>query len=104
MGDKVPAVRHADDTARLQTIHRELTPRTHALIEAWFAKTGVPILLNTSFNDNEPIVETPQEAIATFVRSGIDALYFADFGLLLTHAAKGRRAREPAATEPTLRR
>jgi carbamoyltransferase len=104
MGDKVPAVRHADDTARLQTIHRELTPRTHALIEAWFAKTGVPILLNTSFNDNEPIVETPQEAIATFVRSGIDALYFADFGLLLTHAAKGRRAREPAATEPALRR
>jgi carbamoyltransferase len=85
MGAKVPAVRHADDSARVQTVHRELTPRTHALLEAWFARTGVPILLNTSFNEHEPIVETPQEAIATFLRSGIDALYFADTGWLLTH-------------------
>jgi len=64
----------------------------------------VPILLNTSFNDNEPIVETPQEAIATFLRSGIDALYFADFGLLLTHPATGRPEAEDRVAEPALTR
>jgi carbamoyltransferase len=83
MGERVPAVRHADGTARLQTVHAELTPRTHRLLSAWHARTGIPILLNTSFNENEPIVETPAEAIATFLRSGLDALYFADHGILV---------------------
>lgn len=82
-GELVPAVRHQDGTARVQTVHRDLTPLTHQLLEAWRARTGVPILLNTSFNDSEPIVETPQQAVATMLRSGIDAIYFADFDLLV---------------------
>jgi carbamoyltransferase len=89
-GDFAPAVRHADDTARVQTVHRELTPRTHELLSAWHSLTGVPMLLNTSFNDTEPIVETPAQAVATMLRSGLDGLYFAEHGLFLDMAdAKG---------------
>lgn len=84
-GDLVPAVRHEDGTARVQTVHRDLTPGTHHLLSEWHKYSGVPILLNTSFNDSEPIVETPQEAIATMLRSGIDGIYFADCGLLASN-------------------
>lgn len=77
----VPAVRHQDGTARVQTVHADLTPGTHRLLTEWYAHSGIPILLNTSFNDSEPIVETPQEAISTMLRSGIDGIYFGDFGL-----------------------
>src|ERR1700737_4831916 len=83
MGDLVPAVRHADNSARLQTVHRDLTPRTHAILYEWHRQSGVPILLNTSFNEHEPIVETPHEAVATMLRTGIDAIYFADHRLML---------------------
>ncbi len=80
-GVLVPAVRHEDGTARVQTVHRDLTPGTHHILSEWHKHSGVPLLLNTSFNDSEPIVETPQQAIATMLRSGIDGIYFADFGL-----------------------
>lgn len=86
-GERVPAVRHADGSARVQTVHKELTPRTHDILSAWQARTGIPILLNTSFNDSEPIVETPAEAIATMLRSGIDQVHFADHGLTFVNPA-----------------
>ena len=78
----VPAVVHADDSARLQTVHRELTPELHGLLAAWYEATGVPILLNTSFNEREPIVETPSDALNTMRRAGIDGIYFVDAGIL----------------------
>jgi carbamoyltransferase len=68
-------------------VHSSLTPKTHALLEAWDKLTGIPILLNTSFNDNEPIVETPSQAVATMLRSGIDQLHFADYGLTVFNPA-----------------
>lgn len=75
LAQKVPAVVHEDGSCRLQTVTEELTPEFNALIRAFHEKTGVPILLNTSFNvNNEPIVESPGDAIRTFYSSGLDAL------------------------------
>jgi carbamoyltransferase len=70
----IPAVTHADGTGRLQTVDKYITPRYYALIERFRQKTGVPILLNTSFNENEPIVNTPQEALDCFLRTQMDML------------------------------
>ena len=70
----IPAVTHADGTGRLQTVDRTVTPRYHALIEAFHRCTGVPVVLNTSFNENEPICRTPQEAVETFRRTRMDLL------------------------------
>ena len=86
-GEMVPAVRHHDDSARVQTVHHEFTPKTHLLLKSWHEHSGVPILLNTSFNDSEPIVGTPHEAISTMLRSGIDGIYFADFDLFAANPA-----------------
>lgn len=80
----VPAVVHYDGTGRLQSVEKELNPWYHSFISLWHQKSGVPIVLNTSFNDREPIVETPEHAINCFVRTNIDYLYFYDYGLLLT--------------------
>jgi carbamoyltransferase len=72
---RIPAVTHVDGSARLQTVTRDANPRYHALIERFAAASGVPVLLNTSFNlRGEPIVNTPGEAISTFLRSEMDAL------------------------------
>lgn len=70
----IPAVTHVDGTGRLQTVDKEVSPRYYGLIESFGRKTGVPILLNTSFNENEPIVNTPQEAIDCFLRTRMDML------------------------------
>jgi len=70
----IPAVTHVDGTGRLQTVDPEVSPRYHALIERFRRKTGVPILLNTSFNENEPIVNTPQEALDCYLRTRMDML------------------------------
>lgn len=70
----IPAVTHADGTGRLQTVDKYVSPRYYALIEKFRQKTGVPILLNTSFNENEPIVNTPQEALDCFLRTQMDML------------------------------
>src|SRR6266699_2458689 len=67
--DKIPAPTHADGTGRLQTVTREANPSYHALISAFRDLTGVPVVLNTSFNDNEPIVCRPEEAIDCFLRT-----------------------------------
>ena len=75
MRSRVPAITHVDGTARLQTVDQAEAPRYHRLIEAFGEATGVPVLLNTSFNlKGEPIVNTPAEAFSTFSRSGMDAL------------------------------
>jgi carbamoyltransferase len=70
----IPAVTHVDGTGRLQSVSRRTNPLYHALISAFYARTGVPIILNTSLNENEPIVRTPEEAIRCFLRTDMDAL------------------------------
>jgi carbamoyltransferase len=77
--DKIPAPTHVDGTGRLQTVTREANPRYHALISAFRDLTGVPVVLNTSFNDNEPIVCRPEEAIDCFLRTQMDALVLGNF-------------------------
>jgi len=71
---EVPAVTHVDGSGRLQTVDKDVSPRYHGLIEAFYKKTGVPILLNTSFNENEPIVNSPEEALACYLRTNMDML------------------------------
>jgi carbamoyltransferase len=70
----IPAVVHVDGTARVQTVDGESNPRYRRLLESFARRTGVPILLNTSFNVNEPIVCTPREAVACFLRTEVDWL------------------------------
>src|SRR5215813_2143815 len=77
--DEVPAVVHVDQTGRLQTVTREVNGRFYELVKKFFEKTGVPVLLNTSFNVmGEPIVETPADAIACLLNSGLDCCVFVD--------------------------
>ena len=76
---RIPAVTHVDGTGRLQTVRPDTNPRYYALIERFAQATGVPVLLNTSFNlRGEPIVNTPREAFATFSKSGMDVLVLED--------------------------
>ena len=76
----IPAVTHVDGTARVQTVTAAANPRYHRLIEGFANRTGVPVLLNTSFNlRGEPIVNTPAEALSAWQRSGIDALVIGDY-------------------------
>ena len=70
----IPAVTHVDGSGRLQSVDKEISPRYYQLIETFYNKTGIPILLNTSFNENEPIVNTPQEALNCFLRTKMDML------------------------------
>ena len=72
---KIPATVHVNDTARLQTVSTADNPRFYAIIEAFANRTGIPVVLNTSFNlAGEPIVERPEDAIDTYLRSGMDIL------------------------------
>ena len=71
---KIPAPTHVDGTGRLQTVTRDANPRYWSLIKAFEQLTGVPVVLNTSFNDNEPIVCRPEEALDCFLRTQMDAL------------------------------
>jgi len=73
------AVNHVDDTGRLQTVTREENPMYYDLISAFYRKTGIPVILNTSFNENEPIVCTPEEAIDCFRRTRMDVLAIGPF-------------------------
>lgn len=75
---KIPAPTHVDGTGRLQTVTREANPRYWRLIKAFEQLTGVPVVLNTSFNDNEPIVCSPAEALDCFQRTRMDALVLGD--------------------------
>ncbi len=79
MREVLGAVTHVDGTARVQSVSRDTNPRYHALIEAFGRRTGVPVLLNTSFNnDAEPIVDSIDEAVACFLTTGIDYLVVGD--------------------------
>jgi carbamoyltransferase len=72
--ESIPAVNHVDDTGRLQTVERDVNPRYWNLIKEFDKLTGVPIVLNTSFNENEPIVMTPEHAVETFAKTKMDVL------------------------------
>jgi carbamoyltransferase len=85
------AVNHVDDTGRLQTVTREGNPLYYDLISAFHRKTGIPVILNTSFNENEPIVCTPEEAIDCFQRTRMDVLAIGPFV-----AVKAGKEREEA--------
>ena len=77
--DKIPAIVHVDGTARVQTVRAETNDRLYRLLKAFDALTGVPVLINTSFNvKGEPIVETPDDAVACFLTTGIDYLALHD--------------------------
>ena len=71
---EIPAVTHVDGSGRLQTVSREANPRYARLLRAFEELTGVPVLLNTSFNENEPIVHRPAEALDCFLRTDMDVL------------------------------
>jgi carbamoyltransferase len=76
----LPAITHVDGTGRLQTVRKEENPRYYRLIETFGQATGVPVVLNTSFNlKGEPIVNTPQQAFQTFQRSGMDILVLGNY-------------------------
>src|SRR5215813_2686540 len=74
----IPAVTHVDGSGRLQTVGRRTNSRYHCLIESFQALTGIPMVLNTSFNENEPVVCTPKEALDCFLRTKMDALVISD--------------------------
>lgn len=81
--DSVPAVVHKDGTARLQTVTEKDNKWYYNFLKAWEEKTGVPIILNTSFNDTTPIVETPIDAMDCFHKTEIDGLYFVDHNIYI---------------------
>ncbi|MCL4837566.1 MAG: carbamoyltransferase, partial [Thermoanaerobaculia bacterium] len=83
---EVPAVTHVDGTGRLQTVSKRANPRYWRLISAFARQTGVPMVLNTSFNENEPIVNTPGEALDCFLRTRMDRLVMG--GLTVARAAE----------------
>lgn len=99
MRDKIPAPTHVDGTGRLQTVTATANPRYWKLIRAFEEQTGVPVVLNTSFNDNEPIVCKPQEAIDCFNRTQMDALVLGDFLVTREEASSERRTAIRAAAE-----
>ena len=74
VGSIVPAITHVDGSGRLQTVSRRTNPRYWNLIKAFERTTSVPMLLNTSFNENEPIVLKPEEALDCFLRTNMDVL------------------------------
>ena len=76
---RIPAVTHVDGSGRLQTVSRHANPRYYRLIEAFNELSGVPMVLNTSFNENEPVVCTPQEALDCFLRTKMDLLVLGEF-------------------------
>lgn len=79
-----PAIEHFDGTARIQTVNERQNKKYHDLISKFYQKTKIPMVLNTSFNDREPIVENPEHAINCFLNTDIDYLYFADEKILLS--------------------
>ncbi|HUB83234.1 MAG TPA: carbamoyltransferase C-terminal domain-containing protein [Bryobacteraceae bacterium] len=93
MRQTIPAVVHNDGTGRLQTVEKDVNPLYWKLIRAFGDCTGVPVLLNTSFNENEPIVNTPAEAIDCFLRTRMDVLAIGSYLLVKTeneHLSEGR--------------
>ena len=93
--DSIPAVTHGDGTGRLQTVEKDVNPLYWKLIRRFGDVTGVPVLLNTSFNENEPIVNTPAQAVDCFLRTRMDVLSIGSFILYKrenTHLSERREA------------
>ena len=91
----VPAITHVDGTARVQTLEREHNPLAYDLIRAFERRTGVPVLLNTSFNiRGEPIVCTPREAFQCFVQTDMDYLFLGNFLLKKSEIGKKELSRK----------
>jgi len=86
--NRVPAITHVDGTARQQTVSRSTNPKYWNLIHAFEKRTGVPVVLNTSFNENEPVVNTPEEGVACFMRNDMDVLALGPF---LVEKSRGSR-------------
>jgi carbamoyltransferase len=82
--DEIPAVTHVDGSGRLQTVSPELNQRYNQLNSDFDELTGVPVVLNTSFNENEPVVCTPQQAIDCFLKTRMDALYLGNYAVRRT--------------------
>tara|TARA_A100001388_G_scaffold155628_1_gene115827 strand:+ start:581 stop:2104 length:1524 start_codon:yes stop_codon:yes gene_type:complete len=76
--DKVPGITHVDNTARIQTVNKQFNEKFYNIINEFYKITGIPMLLNTSFNCREPIVESPKQAINTFNRTALDILVIND--------------------------
>jgi carbamoyltransferase len=88
----IPAITHVDGTGRLQTVRKDMSPKYYGLIKAFGEATGVPLVLNTSFNlKGEPIVNTPSEAFHTFSQSGMDVLALGQYIVEKTDGAITRR-------------
>jgi carbamoyltransferase len=86
--ERIPAVRHVDGTARIQTINRKQNAPYYDLLQAFYRRTGVPVLVNTSFNTRgEPIVCTPRDAVESFWTSPLDALVIGPFLLAKPESA-----------------
>lgn len=79
ISNKIPGVTHVDGTARIQTLNRKQNPKYYDLINEFYKITGIPMLLNTSFNCKEPIVETPEDALRTFNATELDLLVINDY-------------------------
>lgn len=77
----IPAVTHVDGSGRLQSVSKKLRPRYHALINEFYKITEIPILINTSFNENEPVVNRPEEALDCFLRTNLDVLVLGNYVL-----------------------
>jgi carbamoyltransferase len=87
----IPAITHVDGTARLQTVHKETNPRYHLLLKEFEKQSGVPILLNTSFNVmGEPIVESPTDAIRCFFTTGLDYLVLGNYLITKNSCSNGQ--------------
>jgi carbamoyltransferase len=101
---EIPAVTHVDGSGRLQTVTREMNPRYYQLIEDFYKLTGVPVVLNTSFNENEPIVCTPRDAIDCFLKTRMDVLYIGNYAVrrrgLATEAQRHGEDKNSGLTNP----
>lgn len=83
----VPGVVHCDGSARLQTVTKKSNEWYYTFLKKWKSKSGISILLNTSFNDREPICETPAHAINCFLKTNLDYLYFYDYNIIVNKSS-----------------
>jgi carbamoyltransferase len=90
----IPAAAHVDGTGRIQTIERSANPRYYGVIEEYAKITGIPVILNTSFNRQEPVVNSPEQAISCFHRTDMDALVMGDYYTADRNPEAVKRARE----------
>ncbi len=91
----IPAVTHVDGSGRLQTVQHQTNPLYYRLIDAFRKETGVPMVLNTSFNENEPVVCKPEEALACFLRTKMDVLVLGKCGRFESRSSLTSRPSRP---------